>query len=54
MDIVSLLKFSKGIILSKMLVELKFLISANCLVMLCICTKFHENISKDFRVIEPT
>ena len=27
---------------------------ANCLIMLYICTKFHENISKGFRVTELT
>ena len=29
-------------------------ILAHCLVLLYICTKFHENISKGFRVIERT
>ena len=31
-----------------------FLFSANCLIVLYICTKFHENISKGFRVTELT
>ena len=31
-----------------------FLFSANCLIMLYICTKFHENISKGFKVTELT
>ena len=35
-----------------MLVELWSLFSAYCLMMLYICIKFHENISKGFRVIE--
>ena len=29
-----------------------FLFSANCLMMLYICIKFHENISKGFRAID--
>ena len=38
-------KFSKGKYFSlKMLVELWFLFSAYCLMMLYICIKFHENI----------
>ena len=34
------------------LVELWFLFSAYCLMVLYICIKFHENILKGFRVIE--
>ena len=33
--------------------ELSYLIYVHCLMMLNVCTKFHENISKGFRVIEP-
>ena len=38
----------------KMKVELQFLFSAHRLIVLYIYTKFHENVSKDFRVIERT
>ena len=31
-----------------------FLFSANCLIMLYICTQFHENVSKGFRVTQLT
>ena len=34
--------------------ELWFLFSAHCLIVLYISTKFHENISKGFKVIERT
>ena len=37
-----------------MKVELWSLFSAHRLMILCICTKFHENISKGFRVIART
>ena len=47
-------KIQRRIILSKMLVELQFLISTYCMLVLGICTKFNENISKGFRVIEQT
>ena len=40
-------KFSKGHNpVKNVLVELQFLIFAHCLMVLYICTKFHENISK--------
>ena len=51
---ISKLKFSKGNNSIKMLVELWFLISAHRLMMLYICTKFRENISKGFKVFERT
>ena len=44
--------FQWGMIPSKMQVELRYLFSAHCLIVLCICTKFCENISKAFRVTE--
>ena len=47
-------KFSKGHNSIKMLAELQFLTSTYYLTMLYICTKFHENIAKGFRVIERT
>ena len=34
--------------------ELRFLRSANCLIMLNICVKFHENILNGFEVTERT
>ena len=34
--------------------ELRFLFSAHCLLMLYISTKLHENISKGFKVIKRT
>ena len=34
--------------------ELWFLFSAHCLIVFYICTKFNENISKGFKVIEGT
>ena len=37
-----------------MYVEVRSLLSAYLLIMLYICTKFNENISKGFRVIERT
>ena len=37
-----------------MKVEVWSLLSAYLLIMLCICTKFHENIPKGFKVIERT
>ena len=46
--------FQRGIILSKMQAELPSLFSAHCLVVLYICIKFHENISKGFRAFERT
>ena len=45
-------KFQRGIIPSKMLVELRFFFSAHRLMIICICTKFHENILDDIKVIE--
>ena len=51
---ISKLKFSKGNYFIKMLVELLFLFSAHCLIVLYISTKFNENISKGFKVIEQT
>ena len=47
--------FSKGHnSVKKMLVELRSLFSAYRLIILYICTKFHENIQKGFRGIEWT
>ena len=37
-----------------MKVELRFLFSAHCLMVVYICTKFHENILEDTKVIERT
>ena len=45
------LNFQRGFILSKLLVELHFLICGHCLMMLYFCTKFHENISKDSELL---
>ena len=50
----SYLNFQRGIILSKMLVELQSFFSAHRLIVFYIFIKFHENISKGFRVIERT
>ena len=44
--------FQRGMIPSKIQVELRYLFSAHSLIVICICTKFCENISKAFRVTE--
>ena len=44
----------KGALLHKMLVELKFLFSAHRLLIVYICTKYHENILNGMEVIERT
>ena len=54
MDTISIVKFSKGHNLVKIVVELYFLFSTYPLIMFYIFTKFHENILKDFRVIKLT
>ena len=48
-----ILKFPRGIVSQKSKLELKFLFSAHRLMMLYICTKFHENIFDACEVIEP-
>ena len=53
-ETISILKFSKGHNSIKMQAELCFLISAYCLIVLHICSKLQENISKGFRVIKWT
>ena len=45
-------KFHRGIILQILKVELQFLFSANNLMMLYICTKFHKNILDSCKVME--
>ena len=50
----SYLNFQRGIILSKMLVELQSFFSAHRLIVFYIFIKFHENISKGVTVIERT
>ena len=45
-------QFTKGHNSIKTVMELWYLISAYHLMVLYICTKFHENIAKGFRVIE--
>ena len=47
-------KISKGHNTVKMQVELRVLFSAYCLIMVYICTKFHENILDGIKVIERT
>ena len=47
-------KISKGHNFVKMLVELRFLFSAHRLMMIYICTKFHENILDGIKVKERT
>ena len=49
---VCILKFTKGLIPYKPLVEVWYWLSAHYLMMLCICTMFCESISKDFRVTD--
>ena len=44
--------FLPRIILEKKMVELWFLFSAYCPMKLYICSKFHENIDGNFKVIE--
>ena len=46
--------FQRGIISQKYYVELQFLFFAQCLLMVYTCTKFHENILNDIRVMERT
>ena len=48
------LLIQRGIILQTLYAELQFLYSVECLVMVYICTRFHENILNDLRVIERT
>ena len=45
-------KNSKGHNSVKMYVELQFFFSANCLMVVHICAKFHENILNSIKVIE--
>ena len=47
-------KISKGHNSVKVYVEFRFLFSAHCLMMVCICTKFNENILNCIRVMERT
>ena len=47
-------KISKGHNSGKMYVDLWFFFSAHRLMMVYICTKFHENILKGIKVIERT
>ena len=44
----SLEKFQMGIISQKLKVELQFLFSAHCLILVYFCTQFHENIFDGF------
>ena len=52
MDMIFTLKFTKGHNSVKSVDGVSVLTFCNCLIMLYICTKFHKNISKAFRVIE--
>ena len=47
-------KISKGHNSVKMLMELHFFLSVHCLMMVYICTKFHEIILDIIKVIEQT
>ena len=53
-DTIFIRKISKGHNSIKMYVECRFLFSAHCLIMVYICTKFHENILNGIRVMERT
>ena len=50
----SLEKFQRGIIQYKMYMELQFFFFAHYLMVVYICTKFHENIFNGIKVIERT
>ena len=49
---ISNIQIFKGEKFRKMYVELMYVFSAHSVLMFYICTKFHENISECFRVIE--
>ena len=51
---ISIIIITKGHIFVILLVELQFLFSAHCLIMIYICTKFGESILKSLRVMEQT
>lgn len=48
----SIVKVSKGDNSRKMQMELQFLFSAYCQMMLYICTRLHETIFRGFKVIQ--
>ena len=51
---ISILILTKGHNSVILHVELEFLFSTHCLIMVYICTNFRENISNDFRDMEQT
>ena len=47
-------KFQRAIIMQKMKVEFRFFFSAHRLIVVYICTNFHENILNGIKIIEQT
>ena len=44
----------RGIISQKLEMELQFLFSTHCLILVYFCTQFHENTFEGFKVVERT